>query len=41
MIEYLFEIDTVLDFTVRTTKIYWDKICLKHPELIEQLEIHY
>lgn len=38
MIEYLFLIDTVLGFSVRTTKLYWDKICLKHPELIDKLD---
>lgn len=39
MFEYLFEIKTVLGFSVRTTKTYWDKICLKHPELIDKLEL--
>ena len=35
--EYIFQIDTILGFSVRTTRAYWDKICLKHPELIDRL----
>ncbi|NBU98914.1 MAG: hypothetical protein EBS19_12025 [Spirochaetia bacterium] len=36
--DFIFQIDTILGFSVRTTRDYWDKICLKHPELIDRLE---
>ena len=34
----LFEILTPLGFNVRTSAAYWQKIILKHPDLMEQLE---
>ena len=35
----LFEIRTPLGFKVRTSADYWQKIILKHPDLLERLEL--
>jgi hypothetical protein len=34
----LFEVKTPLGFTVRCTKVYWQRLILKHPPLAERLE---
>ena len=34
----MFEILTPLDFTVRTSKEYWQKVILKHPDVAELLD---
>jgi hypothetical protein len=39
MIDYLFDILTPLDFKIHTTKQYWDKLLVKHPELEGKLEL--
>ncbi len=35
---YLFEVETPLGFTVRTTQSYWDLVGRKHPEMANRLE---
>jgi len=35
---YLFEVETPLGFTVRTTQSYWELIGKKHPEMADRLE---
>jgi hypothetical protein len=37
--QQLFEILTPLGFKVRTSSAYWQKIILKHPDLLERLEL--
>lgn len=34
----LFEVMTPLNFTVRTSSEYWQKILMKHPDLANRLE---
>jgi len=34
----LFDIQTPLGFSVRTTKRYWEKVVTKHPDLTERIE---
>jgi len=36
--EYLFEIVCPLGWKIRTTKSYWDKLVMKHPEISQRLE---
>jgi hypothetical protein len=37
MNEYLFEIKTPLNVTIHTSRNYWDKLVIKHPELENRL----
>jgi len=34
----LFNLQTPLGFNIRTTRGYWDKICIKHPDMKDRLE---
>jgi len=35
---FLFEVATPLGFTVRTTADYWQRLVVKHPDLVDKLE---
>jgi hypothetical protein len=34
----LFEVHTPLNFTVRTTRDYWARLIVKHPDLVDRLD---
>jgi hypothetical protein len=34
----LFEVQTPLNFTVRTTHVYWARLIIKHPDLVDRLD---